>query len=74
MDREDAFSVEGHLEIGPSEQYFVFLDGEWLGRLLLNHFDLPEERGYTSVGRVRVTFEPLEEPEPGEPALPDRPS
>ena len=74
MNREDGFSIEGHLEIGPSEQYFVFLDGEWLGRLLLNHFDLPEERGYTDMGRVRVTFEPLDDPEPEEPTPPDHSS
>ncbi len=55
------FVAEGSLEIGPSAQYFVFLDGEYLGQRVVNHFGLPEERGYTKLGRVRITVERLEE-------------
>jgi hypothetical protein len=55
------FVAEGKMEVGPAEHYFTFLDGEYLGRLLINHFGLPEERGYTDLGRVRVTVELLEE-------------
>lgn len=62
MDPEDRFSVEGEMEIGPSERFFVFVDGEWIGELLLDHFGLPQERGYTNVGRVRITVERLEGP------------
>jgi hypothetical protein len=28
------FVAKGKLEIGPKEEFFVFLDGEYLGRLL----------------------------------------
>jgi hypothetical protein len=49
------------MEIGPAEQFFTFLDGEHLGRLVLKHFGLPEEHGYTDLGRVRVSVERLEE-------------
>ena len=62
MSADGKFSIEGQLEIGPSEQYFIFLDGDWFGRLLLDHFGLPAERGYTNVGRVRITVESLEKP------------
>ncbi len=55
------FVAEGSLEIGPSAQYFVFLDGEYLGQRVVDHFGLPEERGYTKLGRVRITVERLEE-------------
>lgn len=54
------FVAEGRVEIGPSEKFFVFLDGEYLGQRLMDHFQLPEERGYTSLGRVRITVERLE--------------
>jgi hypothetical protein len=62
MDADSRFSVEGQMQIGPSEYFFVFLDGEWLGKQLVEHFALPQERGYTDMGRVRVTIERLEEP------------
>ncbi len=58
---QSKFVAEGSLEIGPSAQYFVFLDGEYLGQRVLDHFGLPEERGYTGLGRVRITVERLEE-------------
>jgi len=38
----------------------VFVDGEYLGKLVSEHFGIPEERGYTDIGRVRVTVEMLE--------------
>ena len=60
---DNEFVAEGRLEIGPKETYFLFLDGEHLGQQLLNHFRLPEEREYTGLGRVRITVEPLEDPE-----------
>lgn len=57
------FVAEGKMELGPSAQYFLFLDGEHLGRRVANHFGFPGEQGYTDLGRVRVTVERLEEPE-----------
>ncbi len=60
MERAE-FAAEGEMSIGPSESFFVFLDGDYLGHLLVNHFKLPEERGYTRLGRVRVTVERLGE-------------
>ncbi len=55
------FVAEGKMEIGPMQQYFTFLDGEHLGKLLLNHFSLPDEHGYTDLGRVRVAVERLDD-------------
>jgi hypothetical protein len=55
------FVVEGHMRIGPYREYFFFLDGAFLADLVLRHYGLPEERGYTHVGRVRVTIERLDE-------------
>ena len=56
------FVAEGKMAVGPSARYFVFLEGEYLGQRLVDHFGLPEERGYTDLGRVRVTVERLDEP------------
>lgn len=55
------FVMEGQMQVGPGDKYFVFLDGDYLGSLLIDHFGLPKERDYTDVGRVRVTVEKLEE-------------
>ncbi len=60
MERTE-FVAEGQMQIGPSGQFFLFLDGEYLGHLLIKNFGLPEERGYTDLGRVRVTVERLED-------------
>lgn len=57
------FVAEGQVEIGPREDYFTFLDGEHLGKLLLKHFGLPAEPGYADLGRMRVTVEMLEAPQ-----------
>ena len=57
------FVMEGKLAVGPAGHYFLFLDGEYLARVLLSYFQFPEERGYTDLGRVRVTVERLEEGE-----------
>jgi hypothetical protein len=64
------FVAEGSMEVGPSERFFLFLDGEHLGRLLLRHFRLPEERGNSKLGRVRVTVERLEDSDAAEKASP----
>ena len=51
--------AEGQVEIGPSERFFVFLDGEYLGLALIGRFGLPEERGHTDLRRVHVAVELL---------------
>ena len=60
MERSD-FVAEGRVEIGPKEQFFIFLDGEYLGQMLVDHFNMPGEPGYCDLGRVRVTVEKLDE-------------
>lgn len=62
MERKE-FVAEGKMEVGPTEKFFVMLDGDFLGRRLVGHFGLPEEKGYTDLGRVWVTVERLGEPE-----------
>ena len=49
MERKE-FAAEGKMEICPSAQFFVFLDGDYLGQQLVSHCGLPEERGYTDLG------------------------
>jgi hypothetical protein len=61
MERSEGFVAEGQMEIGPKEEFFTFLDGEHLGKLLVRHFGLPGELGYCDLGRVRLTVERLEE-------------
>ena len=56
------FVAEGKMAVDPPARYFVFLDGEYLGRRLVDHFGLPEERGYTYLGRIRITVERLDDP------------
>jgi hypothetical protein len=56
-----AFVGEGKLEVGPSKDYFAFMDGDFLGHLLLEHLGAAEETGCTDLGRVRVTVERIEE-------------
>jgi hypothetical protein len=58
----DKFVAEGKMEKGPKEEFFTFLDGEYLGKLLVKHFGLAGELGYCDLGRVRVTVERLEDP------------
>ncbi len=57
----DEFVAEGKLEIGPKKEFFTFLDGDYLGKLLVDHFDMPGEPGYCDLGLVRITVERLEE-------------
>ena len=49
---------KGNRRVDPRGWFFVFLDGEYLGKLLVGHFRPPEVRSYTDLGRVIV--EPLE--------------
>ena len=52
------------MELGPKEDFFLFVNGEYLGTLLRTHFGVEAEIGYTSLGRLRVTVERIEEPAP----------
>ena len=54
------FVAEGKLEIGPKKEFFIFLDGDHLGKSLVDHFGMAGETGYCDLGRVRVTVELLE--------------
>ncbi len=63
MERGEKFVAKGKLEIGPKEQFFMFMGGEHLGQLPMDHFGVPAEPGYKDLGRVSVKVEPLEEPE-----------
>lgn len=56
------FVAEGKMQVGPSAEYFLFLDGDYLGKQVADHFGVPAERGYSDLGRVRITVERLEEP------------
>lgn len=67
MDSSEKFVREGNVEVGPKADFFVFVDGEYLGTLLSEHFGVGAEPGYTSLGRLRVTVERLEEPDSSAP-------
>ena len=64
MDPSEKFVAEGTVDLGPKEDFFVFVNGEFLGTLLRKHFGVEAETGYTSLGRMRVTVERIEEPAP----------
>ena len=67
MDPSEKFVADGSVELGPKEDYFIFLEGEHLGTMLRKHFGVDAETGYTSLGRLRITVERLSETtEPGE--------
>lgn len=57
VDGSEKFVAEGSVELGPKEDFFVFVDGEYLGTLLRTHFGFEAETGYTSLGRLRITVE-----------------
>lgn len=72
MEPSEKFVREGIVEVGPKAEFFVFVDGEYLGTMLSEHFGLGAEPGYTSLGRLRITVEQLEEPAtPGGPSAPE---
>jgi hypothetical protein len=67
LDSPQKFVREGIVQIGPKAEFFVFVDGDYLGALLSEHFGVGAETGYTSLGRLRVTVERLEEPDASAP-------
>ena len=65
------FVVEGLIEVGPGADYFAFVDGHFLGRMLAQHAGVesaPNE--YARLGRARITVEWLEDDEATEEASP----
>jgi hypothetical protein len=67
LDSPEKFVREGIVDLGPKEDSFTFVDGEYLGKLPRTHFGVDAEPGYTSPGRLRVTVERVEKnpPRPG---------
>jgi len=65
VDASEKFVAEGSVELGPKEDFFVFLDGEHLGTLLRKHFGVGAEVGYTPLGQLRVTVERADGPADG---------
>jgi hypothetical protein len=56
------FVTEGLIEVGPRANFFTFVDGEFLGRMLCHYAGVgPKENEYTRLGRARITVEWLED-------------
>ena len=71
MEQKQDFSIEGLVQLGPRADYFVFLDGDFFGRVLSQHAGIvPKEGEYIRLGRARITVEWLEEDEATEVASP----
>ncbi len=65
------FSVEGEVQIGPRADYFLFLDGEQIGKVFSHHAGVgPKQGEYTRLGRARIIVEWLEDDEVTEEASP----
>jgi len=65
------FVEEGVVEIGPRADHFVFLDGDFLGRVFARYAGMEPKVGeYTRLGRARITVEWLEDDEATEENLP----
>jgi hypothetical protein len=71
MEQRRDLSVEGIVELGLRADYFVFLDGEQLGKVFSQRLGAKPESGeYTRLGRARITVEWLEDAEAAEEASP----
>ncbi len=71
MGQKRDFSIEGVVEVGPRADYFAFIDGDYLGRVLSEHAGVESKHGeYTKLGRARITIEWLEDDEATEEASP----
>lgn len=65
------FVKEGTVEVGPRADYFIFLDGDFLGKAFTHHAGIEQKAGeYTRLGRARITVEWLEDEEDAEENLP----
>ena len=71
MEQRRDFTIEGLIEVGPQADFFAFLDGEQLGKLLSQRSGITPMPGeYTPLGRARITVEWLEDDEATEEASP----
>lgn len=57
---QNRFVVEGRAELGP-DQFPLFVDGEAVGPMIVEHFRPPAVDQYYRLGRLRVTVELLDE-------------
>jgi hypothetical protein len=65
------FVVEGLIELGPRADFFLFVDGEHFGKLLVEHAGIESAVDeYTPLGKARITVEWLEDDEATEVASP----
>jgi hypothetical protein len=65
------FSIEGAVQIGPRADYFLFLDGEQVGKVFSHYAGVKPIHGeYTRLGRARITVEWLDDDEATEEASP----
>ena len=65
------FVVEGLVEVGPRADFLLFVDGERIGYLFLQHSGAkPKEHEYTALGRARVSVQWLEDDKATEEASP----
>ncbi len=56
------FVVEGLIQIGPRNDFFLFVDGEMIGKLFTQRAGAAPRQGeYTKLGRARITVEWLDE-------------
>ena len=70
-DARRVFVAEGLLELGPRADFFLFFDGEFLGRVLAQHIGVESVEGeYTRLGRARISVEWLADDEVSEEASP----
>lgn len=59
---EKTLEVEGKVQIGPKKDFFVLVDGEFLGKMIAEHYDLPGlHNQYCELGNARITVELLQE-------------
>jgi len=65
------FKAEGLMELGPRNDFFVFLDGEMFGKILSERSGVESVEGqYNRLGRARITVEWLEDGEATEETSP----
>lgn len=56
------FEVEGKVQIGPKQDFFVLIDGEFLGRMITEHYDLPRwDNAFCELGHARIIVELLQD-------------
>ncbi len=65
------FVEEGVVEVGPRADHFLFLDGDFLGRVFTRYSGVEPKVGeYTRLGKARITVEWLEDGEATEEPFP----